>query len=166
MHWFTVKTWYCSKRAGVCLGVSRRCISPSQNKFEPKDPRFQFGMVLSGTDTDRTNERMFKLKPCSIRYIWGTRLINLVPNLVNGAFYYRKSDVWKLSLHKNKNKIPSVNEQHVKTSLLGTVTPLQSPGTMMMFWASLIMSTVCSTLTSVWVPVISMGFPVPVEEVP
>lgn len=40
------------------------------------------------------------------------------------------------------------------------------PGTMMTFWASLIISTVWSTLTSVWVPVISMGLPVPVDDVP
>lgn len=36
----------------------------------------------------------------------------------------------------------------------------------MMLLASLIMSMVWSTLTSVWVPTISMGFPPAVEEVP
>lgn len=37
---------------------------------------------------------------------------------------------------------------------------------MMTVLASLIMSIVCSTLTSVWVPTISMGFPPNVEVVP
>lgn len=36
----------------------------------------------------------------------------------------------------------------------------------MIFLALVIISTVCSTLVSVWVPVISMGLPPPVDEVP
>ena len=40
------------------------------------------------------------------------------------------------------------------------------PGTMMMFFELVIISTVCSTLASVCVPVISMGLPPPVLEVP
>ena len=40
------------------------------------------------------------------------------------------------------------------------------PGVMMMLLASLMSSMDWSTLTSVWVPVISMGFPPAVELVP
>lgn len=40
------------------------------------------------------------------------------------------------------------------------------PGVMMMLLASLMMSMVWSTLTSVWVPTISMGLPPAVEVVP
>lgn len=40
------------------------------------------------------------------------------------------------------------------------------PGVMMMLLAFIMCSTAPSTFTSVWVPVISLGFPVPVDDVP
>ena len=51
-------------------------------------------------------------------------------------------------------------------SLCSWCLVLRVPGVMMMLLASLIMSMVWSTLTSVWVPTISMGLPPAVDVVP